>query len=55
MNASRDHGEVAERVDSIIHRLAQIEEKQTEVMEELHRYLKIRVRGAVQKLSEYLK
>jgi len=55
MNASRDHDKVADKMALIISRLLQIEEKQTEVMEELRRYLKIRVSDAVQKLSEYLK
>ena len=55
MNASRDHDKVADKMALIVVRLLQIEERQTEVMEELHRYLKIRVNGGVQKLSEYLK
>ena len=54
MNASRDHDKVATIVALIIFRLVRIEEKQTEVMEELHNFLKARVDGAVQKLSEYL-
>ena len=55
MNACRDHYKVADKMGLIIFRLLQIEERQTEAMEELHRYLKIRVSGAEQKLSEYLK
>ena len=55
MNASRDQDKVATIVALIIFRLVRIEEKQTEVMEELHNFLKARVDGAVQKLSEYLK
>jgi len=55
MSASRDQDKVANILALIIIRLMRIEEKQTEVMEELHNYLKDRVRGAVQKLSEYLK
>ena len=55
MNASRDHEKAADKMALIIFRLLQIEEKQSEVMEELHRYLKIRVNGAVQKLSEHLR
>jgi len=55
MNASRDHDKVANKMALIIFRLLRIEEKQTEVMEELRRYLKTRVNGAVQKLGEYLK
>ena len=54
MNASRDHDKVADKVALIMFRLRQIEEKQTELMEELQRHLKIRVSGAVQKLSEHL-
>ena len=55
MNASRDQHKVAKKLASIIIRLIQIEDKQSEVMEELRNYLKARVRGAVQKLSEHLK
>ena len=55
MNASRDQDKVANIFALIIIRLMRIEKKQTEVMEELHNYLKARVRGAVQKLGEYLK
>jgi len=54
MNASRDQDKVTNKLALIISRLMRIEEKQTEVMEELHNYLKARVRVAVQKLSEYL-
>ena len=54
MNASRDHDKVADKMALIMFRLRQIEEKQTEVMEELQRHLKIRVSGAMQKLSEHL-
>ena len=55
MNASRDHDKVTNKLALIISRLMRIEEKQTEVMEELHNYLKARVRCAVQMLGEYLK
>ncbi|XP_020627092.1 uncharacterized protein LOC110064386 [Orbicella faveolata] len=55
MNASRDHGEVAERMDSIKRRLVQIEERETEMMEELGNHLEARVKSAVDELSEYLK
>jgi len=55
MNASRDHDKAANELALIINRLMQIEEKQTKVMEELHNYLKARVRDTVQKLSEYLR
>lgn len=55
MNASRDQDKVADKMGLIIFRLLQIEERQNEVMEGLHRYLKTRTNGAVQKLGEYLK
>jgi len=55
MTASRDHAAVANKMDLITHRLLQIEEKQTEMMEKLHYHLKARVNGAVHELSEYLK
>ena len=55
MNASRHHDKVATIVALIIFRLVRIEEKQAEVMEELHNFLNARVNGAVQKLGEYLK
>ena len=54
MNASRDHDEVAEKMESIITRLSVIEKQQTRVMEELHDLLKARVKDAVHELSEYL-
>jgi len=55
MNASRNHGEVAERMDSIKRRLVQIEERETEMMEELGNHLEARVKSAVDELSEHLK
>ena len=55
MNASRDQDKVVSILALIVLRLTQIEEKQTEVMEELREYLKARTRGAVQKLDAYLK
>ncbi|KAL9963744.1 hypothetical protein ACROYT_G027278 [Oculina patagonica] len=55
MNASRDNEKVAHKMTLIVFRLDLIEKQQTQVMEELHNYLKARVDGAVQKLSEYLK
>ena len=55
MNASRDQDKVASILALILIRLMRIEEKQTEVMAELHNYLKARVKDAVQKLGEYLK
>ena len=55
MNASRDHREVAQRMDSIIRRLSQIEKKETEMMKELRNHMEASVKSAVHKLSEYLK
>lgn len=55
MNASRDRDKVAKKMDKIVHRLSTIEREQSKVMEDLRKYLKTRVNGAVQKLSEYLK
>ena len=55
MNASRDQDKVADKMGLIIFRLLEIEERQNEVMEGLHRYLKTRTNGAVQKLGEHLK
>ena len=55
MNASRDQREVAKRMNSIIRRLDQIEEKETEVMEELRNQLEASVTSAVLELSKYLK
>ena len=55
MNASRDHHKVARKMTAILFRLGQIDKQQTQVVEKLHNYLKARVDGAVQKLSEYLK
>ena len=55
MNASRDQDKVATILALIIFRLIRIEEKQAEVMEELHHFLKARVKDAVQKLGKHLK
>ena len=55
MTAFRDHDKVATKMASIMSRLDQIEEKQTDVMGELHNHLESRISGAVQKLGEYLK
>ena len=55
MNASRGHREVAQRMDSIISRLSQIEEKEAEMMKELRNHMEASVKSAVHKLSEYLK
>jgi len=54
MNASRVQNKVAPILALIVFRLKRIEEKQAEVVEELHDYLKTRVRDAVQKLRGYL-
>ena len=55
MNATKDQGKVATILDLIIDRLTRIEVNQTEVMEELHNFLKARVKAAVQELGEHLK
>ena len=55
MNASRDHREVAKRMESIISRLSQIEEKETEMMKGLRNHMEASVKSAVHELSEYLK
>ena len=55
MNASRDQGGVAKRMDSIMRHLDQIEGKATEIMEELRNNLEARVESGVHELSEYLK
>ena len=55
MNASRDQNAVAERMASIICRLSQIEEKETDMMKELRNHMEANVKSAVHKLSEYLK
>lgn len=55
MNASRDQGEVAKRMNSIICRLDQIKKNETKMMEELRNRMKESVKSAVHKLSEYLK
>ncbi|KAJ7392770.1 hypothetical protein OS493_010425 [Desmophyllum pertusum] len=54
MNASRDQGKVVEKMALILLRLYVIEKQQTQVMADLHKYVKARVDGAVKKLSEYL-
>ena len=55
MNASRDHREVAKRMESIKCRLSRIEEKETEVMKGLRSHMEASVKSAVHELSEYLK
>ena len=54
MNASRDRSKVDEKMRIIVERLELIEEQQSEVVADLHRYLKERVNGAFRELSEYL-
>ena len=54
MNASRDRSKVDEKMRIIAHRLKLIEEQQSEVVADLHRYLKERVNGALRELSQYL-
>ena len=55
VNASRDHREVAKRMDSIICRLDQMEEKETQMIDELRNHMESSVKSAVHELSEYLK
>ena len=55
MNVSREQTEVATKMDSIISRLDEIQNKQPEVMKELHKHLKSSINYAVQNLREYLK
>ena len=55
MNASRGHDKVGDKMALIMSRLLQIEENQTEVMEDLRKYLKTRVSSNVQELGGYLK
>jgi len=55
MHSYRDFDEVANRIDSIIRRLNQIEGKATEMKEELRNHLEVRVKRAVHELFEYLK
>ena len=55
MNASRDHREVTKRMDSIICRLDQMEEKETQMIDELRNHMESSVKSAVHELSEYLK
>ena len=54
-NASRDQVKVIKIMSFILARLARIELKQNEVMEDLHNYLKHRTGGAVKNLSDYLR
>lgn len=55
MHAYRDRNEVAKRMDSIIRRLDQIEEKATKMKGELRNHLEDCAKRAVHELSEYLK
>ena len=55
MNASIEQTEVATKMDSIISRLDEIQNKQPEVMKELHKHLESSINHAVRNLGEYLK
>ena len=54
MNASRDRDKVNQKMGQIVNRLEAIEEQQSEVVADLHQYLKTRTNVALQRLSEYL-
>ena len=53
-NASRDREKVLLKIPAILARLMVIETRQSKVIEELKKYLKDRVDGAMQNLSDYL-
>ena len=53
-NASRDREKVLKKIEKILARLVAIEMQQSKVIEELQKYLKDQVNGAMQKLSDYL-
>ena len=55
MSTSRDHGELAERMNSIVRHLDRIEGKRTEIVKDLRNHLEARVESAVDELSDYLK
>ena len=54
MNASRDRDKVIRKIGQIVNRLEAIEKQKSEVVADLHQYLKTRTKVALQKLSEYL-
>ena len=54
MNASRDRDKVIQKMGEIVNRLEAIEEQQSEVVADLHQYLKTRTNVALQKVTEYL-
>ena len=54
MNASRDRDKVIQKMGEIVNRLEAIEQQQSEVVADLHQYLKTRTNVALQRLSEYL-
>ena len=54
MNASRDRDKVTQKMGEIVNRLEAIEQQQSEVVADLHQYLKTRTNVALQRLSEYL-
>ena len=53
-NASRDREKVLLKITAILARLVVIETRQSKVIEELNKYLKDRVDGAMRKLADYL-
>ena len=53
-NASRDREKVLQKMTEILVRLMVIETRQSKVTEELNKYLKDHVDGAMQKLTDYL-
>lgn len=53
-NASRDRQKIREKMKLVIGRLLIIETQQSNVMAELNKYLKSRVDGALQKLTDHL-
>ena len=54
MNASRDRDKVIQKMGEIVNRLEAIEQQQSEVVADLHQYLKTRTNVALQRLSEYI-
>lgn len=55
MKAFSDSDQIAVKMGSIMSRLVQIEEEQSEGMKDLHNFLESHIKGAMQKLGEYLK
>ena len=52
MNASRDRDKVIRKMGQIVNRLEAIEKQKSEVVADLHQYLKTRTNVALQRLSE---